>query len=154
MLRRTTVRKESPLMSLQQVEPFKAWPRFTFDPQNGLKAPLGAAPLLWSVYMTAAAAGVVFWWTTRWFRPANLEALLGREGLANAVEAAVLEPVMEAFDKVDEARAEAAQAAEAAPAIEPAEAQAPAASTSIAETAKALVARRKATKAKAADKDD
>ena len=134
-------------MSMQQPHPIANWA--SFAPDKVLKTPLGAVSPLWAAYMGAAGAGVAFWWMTRWMQPANLEALFGREAQVKTL-VAVAEPVLE----VAEAAEVSVEATEAPPTEAPIEAQAEAApeheapapeTDGLSPTAKALIARRKAT---------
>jgi hypothetical protein len=64
---------------------------------------VGVASPLWSFFGAAAAGGMAYWWMTRWARPVNLEALLGKaRALPMPLPEPILEPVIEAAEAVAE----------------------------------------------------
>jgi predicted flap endonuclease-1-like 5' DNA nuclease len=76
------------------------------DAQKALRLPVGVASPLWFAFAGAAVAGAAYWWSTRWMRPVNLEALTTLpETVVETVEAAA-ETVTEAADEVIEAAPE------------------------------------------------
>lgn len=80
---------------------------FEIDAQSALRLPLGAASPLWAAYAGATAAGLTWWWMTRWMSPTNLEAL-------GALPARGAEAAEAAADTTLAAAGEVAVAAEAA----------------------------------------
>ncbi len=79
------------------------------DATKALRLPLGAASPLWFAFAGAAAMGAAYWWSTRWMRPVNLEAL-------TALPETVAEPVVETVESAAETmEAVADEVIEAAP---------------------------------------
>ncbi|MDQ0462563.1 putative flap endonuclease-1-like 5' DNA nuclease [Caulobacter ginsengisoli] len=78
------------------------------DAAKALRLPLGAASPLWFAFAGAAAVGAAYWWSTRWMRPVNIEALTALQ--ETVVEAAVetVEATVEAVEVVADAVVEAA----------------------------------------------
>ena len=59
-----------------------------FPNEKAMYVPLGAASPLWMMYAGAASLGVALWWSTRWMRPVNLEAVgVLKAKVADATEA-------------------------------------------------------------------
>lgn len=73
---------------------------------------VGAVSPLWPYFGAAAASGMAYWWMTRWMRPVNLEAMLGR-----ALPAPVAEAAGAVVDNTIEAVAEVVEAAPPAPVV-------------------------------------
>jgi hypothetical protein len=76
------------------------------DPKALLRVPVGLTSPLWPLFAGAAVSGAAWWWMTRWAQPANLEAMFGAAGKAEAetVEAvaeAVVEPLADAATEVE-----------------------------------------------------
>lgn len=115
-----------------------------FPNEKAMYVPLGAASPLWMMYAGAASFGVALWWSTRWMRPVNLEAvgvLKAKVADATTVVEKAVEQTAALAEATVEAAVETAQTAaaeltetvvEAAP--EPVEAVAAAIPEPVAET--------------------
>lgn len=93
------------------------------DAEKALRFPVGAASPLWFAFAGAAALGAAYWWSTRWMKPVNIEALsvlpeTTVETVAETVEEAV-ETIEAAADEVIEAAPEPVREVGAALQLEP-----------------------------------
>lgn len=89
------------------------------DAEKALRLPLGAASPLWFAFAGAAAMGAAYWWSTRWLKPVNVEAMVGLADIATETEIEVVETLEDAADEVIEAAPEPVQEVAAALQLEP-----------------------------------
>ncbi|HEY2179415.1 MAG TPA: hypothetical protein VGH15_12615 [Caulobacteraceae bacterium] len=97
-----------------------AWEFSDFDEardqaRKSLSLPLGLASPLWLAFGTATAAGVAWWWMTRWTRAVNLEAMSGAAKAQVAAVEALVEKESEVATEVIEAAASVFEAATTTP---------------------------------------
>jgi len=106
--------------------------KLTADAEKAMRGPIGAVSPLWWVFAGAGAAGVAYWWMTRWAKPTNLEAMpvedpalveaaatyeLQPEAIEEATQPDPVDPAAEAaaavamLDEMEEAAVEAVEQA-------------------------------------------
>lgn len=90
------------------------------DAEKALRFPIGAASPLWIAFAGAAAVGAAYWWSTRWLKPVNVEALAALPATVAEVEAETVETLEAAADEVIEAAPEPVREVAAALQLEPA----------------------------------
>lgn len=86
------------------------------DAEKALRFPIGAASPLWIAFAGAAAVGAAYWWSTRWFKPVNLEAMAALPAAAEPAVEAAADTVVEVFEEtIESVEAAADDVIEAAP---------------------------------------
>jgi predicted flap endonuclease-1-like 5' DNA nuclease len=78
------------------------------DAEKALRFPIGAASPLWIAFAGAAAVGAAYWWSTRWLKPVNLEAMTALPAAAAETAVEVVEEAVETAEAVAEELIEAA----------------------------------------------
>lgn len=73
------------------------------DAEKALRFPIGVASPLWIAFAGAAAVGAAYWWSTRWLKPVNLEAMTALPPAAEPVVEAAADTVVEVVEETVEA---------------------------------------------------
>lgn len=82
----------------------------TVDTEKMMRLPVGAISPLWLMFAGAATVGAAWYWSRTFFKPTNLEALIGLPDAALDAAAPTLEAVVEAADVLAETTIEVIEA--------------------------------------------